>query len=662
MTTNDIEYETTDVVICGCGPTGAMLSGYLSRMGVRHIVLEKESGITTDPRGIALDEDGIRLLQGIGIYKQVYSEIGTCMQLFKFVGGTRPNLHRDAFLEMDYATTEGGTGHVGFICHKQPVLEQHLRAAMASDVSQLRSNCTVTGIEQDADWTYCRYRDENGEDHGIRSRFFVGADGKTGFTRKNYLEPLGIRMEQAHDAFYDETWVALNWQITLPTEKTHPDFPLWSLGYSPEDVYDLFFPVNFRFICNPARPAVCGRFGLPADRLWRFEFVVRPGEDADLMATGEKTAEIIFPYITHDGKRYGLAHDVQYPEDCIRVLRSRPFRFAARVCNRWSDGRVILCGDAAHVFPPFGGQGIASGFRDAASLAWRLVFLCRSQWTNMEQAHTRALAAWCTERKQQLSASLASTIENGRFVTEANPLRILWRSVFLFVVNLVPRWRREMRLGRRREGLGRYVYQDDSQEGGRASEAGLAMPFMARMGGGGCLPQVYCKPVARSGVSRADQGAGVCFTDDVIFGAGHGRKRGLFQLLVSLESLSDVERARETVADVKSSLGEGVEDEDLCLDEATYLVQNKSPGTRDGRTSSPGVVYQLASAEEFAASPLCEGRPVPQGYDALYLAKAVGSGMRFVIVRPDRFIFASCRDGQELESAVRAIVGYLKGC
>jgi hypothetical protein len=72
------EYETTDMVICGCGPTGAMLSGYLGRMSVRHVILEKDSGITTDPRGIALDEDGIRLLQGICIYKQIYSEIGTC--------------------------------------------------------------------------------------------------------------------------------------------------------------------------------------------------------------------------------------------------------------------------------------------------------------------------------------------------------------------------------------------------------------------------------------------------------------------------------------------------------------------------------------------------------------------------------------------------------
>lgn len=73
--------ETTEVVICGCGPTGAMLSAYLGRMAVKHVVLEKEANITTDPRGIALDEDGIRLLQGVGIYPSVYKDIGTCLWL-----------------------------------------------------------------------------------------------------------------------------------------------------------------------------------------------------------------------------------------------------------------------------------------------------------------------------------------------------------------------------------------------------------------------------------------------------------------------------------------------------------------------------------------------------------------------------------------------------
>ncbi len=76
--------ETTDVIICGCGPTGAMLSALLGKYGVRNIVLEKETAITTDPRGIALDEDGIRSLQGLGLYQDIFSKIGICEHSFLF--------------------------------------------------------------------------------------------------------------------------------------------------------------------------------------------------------------------------------------------------------------------------------------------------------------------------------------------------------------------------------------------------------------------------------------------------------------------------------------------------------------------------------------------------------------------------------------------------
>ena len=72
------EYETTDILVCGCGPTGAMLSAYLGRLGVPNIVIEKEAAITTDPRGIALDDDGIRYLQGLGLYEHIFTEIGSC--------------------------------------------------------------------------------------------------------------------------------------------------------------------------------------------------------------------------------------------------------------------------------------------------------------------------------------------------------------------------------------------------------------------------------------------------------------------------------------------------------------------------------------------------------------------------------------------------------
>ena len=68
--------ETTDVIICGCGPTGALLAAFLVQYDVQNILLEKELDITQDPRGIALDEDGIRLLQAVGIYDKIWTEIG----------------------------------------------------------------------------------------------------------------------------------------------------------------------------------------------------------------------------------------------------------------------------------------------------------------------------------------------------------------------------------------------------------------------------------------------------------------------------------------------------------------------------------------------------------------------------------------------------------
>jgi hypothetical protein len=95
--------------------------------------------------------------------------------------------------------------------------------------------------------------------------------------------------------------------MDLPTPETHPDFPLWKLNYIPQQVYDAFFPPDFRFIGNPDRPSVCGTFGPRSERLWRFEFVVDKREDPQEMSTWEKVSEIVLPYLTHPGSRYRYA-------------------------------------------------------------------------------------------------------------------------------------------------------------------------------------------------------------------------------------------------------------------------------------------------------------------------------------------------------------------
>ena len=443
---------------------------------------------------------------------------------------------------------------------------------------------------------------------------------------------------------YRETWVALNWKLKVPTPATHPEFPLWGLSYTPEEVYDLFFPTDFRFLCNPERPAVCGRFGLPEDRLWRFEFVVKTDEDAFKMAESKSIQEIVHPYITHPGSRYGLEETVKYPEDCIQVMRCRPFWFSARSCNKWALGRVVLAGDSAHVFPPFGGQGIASGFRDAEALAWRLELACRPSFT----AHEELLTGWYSERKEQLERSLAATVENGRYVTDSNFWRVQLRNTWLWLMQLIPSWRRWLEKGQRRNGMVRYDYKP-------------GMAFLPELGGGVCFPQGYCVPVICRDI--ADQIESVMFTDDAIF-ASH--KRGLFQVVVLLEHEDQLDAAKSLLENLEADPTEL-----LYVAEATFLVRNTETMTEmhsANKVAHCAVknmpqetnVFRLTTADVFEQSHLCQNRPKPVYFEVNHLFQVL-KGKRFVILRPDRFVFAACVTKEELVRALEGMPKVLNG-
>lgn len=493
----------------------------------------------------------------------------------------------------------------------------------------MRLGARVTSIREDDEWVYASYVNSSNTTHTVRGKFLVGADGKTGFTRKQYLEPRGITLDQTSTSSYDKEWVALNWKISLPTPETHSKFPQWELGFTPEQVYDPFFPKHFRFLCNYRRPAVCGRFGLDSDRLWRFEFVVLEEEDSTKVASPAKIVNVVYPYITHPGHRYGLSVDrIAFPQDCIEVLRCRPFRFAAKSCNEWSLGRVLLCGDAAHVFPPFGGQGIASAFRDAISVVWRLRMATRNTPGGEKVDYEKLFEGWYAERKEQLDESLTSTIENGDYVTESNSVNIFVRDWYLWVLQLVPSWRHWLQLGNRRNGMVRYQWEDDR-----------GMAFLPTLGGGGNFPQVYTAPL--NGQPRERK---VLFTDDLNFAP---TKFSLFQVAVILSSVE----SSGLVDDALSGLGE-ISGGSLKEDEAAIFVNTtESPVLElSGRK-----VHRLATADEFAADPsLCAGRPVPIGYDPYHMSKEVRVD-KYIILRPDRFVFAACTTRSKLEYAARAL-------
>lgn len=118
------------------------------------------------------------------------------MTRFNFVSGRHTDLSKQPILSIDNSTSEGGTGHVGFICHKQPALEKAIRDKIGdSHYSQLRSKCLVTSISEDEHSVTVQYVDAGGQTKSIQGEFLVGADGKTGYVRKKYLEPKGITLD-----------------------------------------------------------------------------------------------------------------------------------------------------------------------------------------------------------------------------------------------------------------------------------------------------------------------------------------------------------------------------------------------------------------------------------------------------------------------------------
>lgn len=119
------------------------------------------------------------------------------MWIFNFVTGRSPNLFKKPLIGMNYSTTEGGTGHVGFISHKQPAMEKAIRDRIGTlSKSDFRSGCGVLGVSETSESVSVKYQTPSGEQRSLKAPFLVGCDGKTGFVRKKYLEDKGITMER----------------------------------------------------------------------------------------------------------------------------------------------------------------------------------------------------------------------------------------------------------------------------------------------------------------------------------------------------------------------------------------------------------------------------------------------------------------------------------
>lgn len=300
--------------------------------------------------------------------------------------------------------------------------EKALREEVSkTSLCEIRLGCEVQRLEEQKDGVLLHFKDQTDAVKQLKASWLIGADGKRGVVRKMFLEKVAD-IRQVNSAYrYEGTWVAANLKLRPPTPETHPDFPLWKLGMTPLEVYDLFWPKGWHFCSPPGKSTASGRFGPYDVGYWRHEY--RQDEwDPKTMNAETMLWEHLEPQITRTATANGIAFPsgaVTYPRDCIKVVRCRPFTFQHKVVNRWFAKRSILIGDAAHVFPPFGGQGIASGIRDAHQLAWRIA-LMESMYRSTVARRDRARAsthldAILSQREAQDQSGRTSTHNSNRY-------------------------------------------------------------------------------------------------------------------------------------------------------------------------------------------------------------------------------------------------------
>jgi hypothetical protein len=211
-------------------------------------------------------------------------------------------------------------------------VEYFLRKAVNdSPYCDLRVGCKAVSRVETSAHVILTYEKSNNIQERINCSYLIGADGKKGIVRKHFLEPTTDIRQQVGLSEYTGTWIAANLKIHLPTPETHPNFPLWEINLSPEEVYDLFWPKGWHFCTPPGKATASGRFGPPKERLWRHEFA-EPG------IIGDRAEDLLWEHLTPMITRTHYSFPtgpITFPRDCIEVKRCRPFTFEQKVVNTW---------------------------------------------------------------------------------------------------------------------------------------------------------------------------------------------------------------------------------------------------------------------------------------------------------------------------------------
>lgn len=357
------------VVIIGAGPTGLVTGLLLAEYGVRSILLDRNDAPMDIPRAIVLDDEGARTLQCFGA-DQTYVK-GT-------VEGEGAEYVDDS--GATFARVGSGADTYGFAKRhylNQPEMEAALHACIAdSPLVNVHFDSNVTGLVDTGSGVVASVIRSDGTTHRIAAQYAVAADGGRSPTR----EQLGIEMS---GSTYAQDWIVID---TL----NDPDSTRRS-----------------KFVCSSERP----RISVPAPNGGRrYEFMLLPGESHEDVLRPEFVRSLLSPY------RAIEASD---------IVRKTIYTFHARIVDQFRAGRVLLAGDAAHLTPPFAGQGMNAGLRDAGNLAWKLASVVKGF------AADGILDSYYDERRDPAWAMIQLAVVMGDIIMPIDAEQIAFRNQML---------------------------------------------------------------------------------------------------------------------------------------------------------------------------------------------------------------------------------------
>lgn len=311
-----------DVAIVGLGPAGAALANLLALRGLRVLVLEREADVYRLPRAIHFDGECMRVFQTIGVADTLGPHLFVSPGM-KFVdAGGR------VLIDWSRPTAIGPQAWAPSYRFHQPDFEDVLRTRLADHANvDLRLRQDVFALDEQGDRVQLRVEDtRTGRLYRSSARYVVGCDGARSLVRRF----MGTELD---DLRSHERWLVLD--VLLKRER--PDLGDHSLQF-----------------CDPQRPATYVR-GVGVRRRW--ELMLMPGDDPATITRPENVWPLLAKWIT--------------PEDAV-LERPAVYTFHSVIAKGWRRGRLLIAGDAAHQTPPFMGQGMCAGIRDAANLAWKL--------------------------------------------------------------------------------------------------------------------------------------------------------------------------------------------------------------------------------------------------------------------------------------------------